>query len=85
MGYLSAKEMREQADLEIALLWHLTSNHYPPLPEQMVPVARRAVELARAGHWNETMVLPKFIEYKGRIRMGVWEAVESMHLQAFID
>lgn len=63
MGRLGAAAFAEQveegnASLRTAISWHLTSNHYPPLPDFFVPVALRAIELGQAEEWDEEIDLP---------------------------
>lgn len=70
MGRLGAEAFAEQVDegnvsLTGAVSWHLSSNHYPPLPAFFVPVAIRAIELARDEEWDEDIDLPRFcVEHK---------------------
>lgn len=70
--------------LAIALEWHLRSNHYPPHPAALVPVALRAVELASDDLWDEDIDLPEGIEYKDGTTITVYEAIEAFHLDAFV-
>ncbi len=45
MGHLSAVGMADAApSLEIALEWHLTHNHYPPVPVSMVGPCVEAID-----------------------------------------
>lgn len=65
MGRLGADAFAEQveegnASLRTALSWHLTSNHYPPLPTFFIPVAERAIELGQDEEWDELIDLPRF-------------------------
>lgn len=85
------------ASLRAALEWHLAHNHYPPHPTILIPVAEKAIELANKA-WNddlpegdiyiiwETQIdLPEGVEFQGSPTVSVTEAIESMHLQAFLD
>jgi hypothetical protein len=63
MGAAGAQAFAEQVDegnvsLATAVSWHLTSNHYPPLPAFFVPVAIRAIELGQAEEWDAEIDLP---------------------------
>ena len=64
-GSLQAMEMAEMLEIESALSWHLTSNHFPPVPVSMVPVCIEAIENANAGDWMKNVSLPEGIGYKG--------------------
>lgn len=90
MGTGNAQGMNQQVlegnvDLDTALLWHLTSNHYPPVPAAMVPVARKAIEHANLGEWEESVRFPNGWEVNGRSEMSVEIIVDIMHLDAFIE
>lgn len=63
MGSLSAAAFSEQVaegnvSLRNAVSWHLTSNHYPPHPTFMVPVAVAAVEAGQDEDWDRQIDLP---------------------------
>lgn len=64
MGRLGALGMAEQVGegniaLRQAVSWHLTSNHYPPHPSYMVPVALAAIEAGQDEEWDRELELPK--------------------------
>jgi hypothetical protein len=89
MGSLQASEFAGAVDdgtiqLAVALEWHLRSNHYPPHPAFMIPVALRAVELASGDEWDEDIDLPEGVEYKGGTTITVYEAIEAFHLDSFV-
>jgi hypothetical protein len=89
MGRMGAMFMAEQVSdhkvsLEAALHWHLTSNHYPPHPGFMVPVALRAIQKARKGEWHKGVRLPNKVTFRG-IRMPlVSDLIEALQLEDFI-
>ena len=93
MGNTQATEFAGLVDegaveLAVAVGWHLRSNHYPPHPSFMIPVALRAVELANDGLWDERIDLPENegfkVEFRGSTTITVSDAVEAFHLDAFI-
>jgi hypothetical protein len=84
MGYMNALGMAEATDLQPALHWHLTANHYPPLPTSMVEVCARAVALAVDDDWNAEVPLPEGVSYLGRNTAPVHAVVENHHLEAFV-
>ena len=90
MGHGNAQGMKAQVDegnvdLDNALLWHLTSNHYPPVPAEMIPVAKKAIEHANLGEWEEMVEFPSGWEVNGLSEMSVEKIVEIMHLDAYIE
>lgn len=85
MGHMQAMEMAAHADLDTALRWHLTSNHYPPLPVALVEPAKQAIAFANEGQWDVPVALPDGISYRGREFAPVWAAVDGWHLDAFIE
>ena len=86
MGYFSALDMLRHANRNVALRWHLQSNHYPPIPDCMLPVIRRAITAAAHGKWDRMLRLPEGVNHKkyGK-RAPVWEVVKHAHLDAFIE
>ena len=63
MGSLGAAAFAEQVDegnvsLRTAVHWHLTSNHFPPHPTWMVPVALAAIGAVQNEDWDFDIDLP---------------------------
>ncbi len=59
MGRMQAEEMAAQdIKLEVAVEWQLRSNHYPPVPMEMVAIAVKAIKLCREGKYDETIKTP---------------------------
>lgn len=93
MGKLSALEIGHHApDLDAALIWHLRSNHLPPIPFDNLEPAKQAIKLGNraiaeedpAGQpselWDQGIYLPT----AGR-ELPVWRIIEGMHLDSFLD
>ena len=73
--------------LGIALLAHLTSNHFPPLPSSFVTPAKKAIELYNNGDYNATVSLED-TGYSHHVHgkdIPVLECIEIWHLDAFLD
>lgn len=86
MGHLQASEMsRFLGASYTALHWHLTCNHYPPLPQELVQTAQQAVEAANAGEWDKELHLPPGIALRGQQTATAALLVETMHLEAFLE
>lgn len=90
MGSMQAWEMARlgaemRVPLDVQLHYHLTVNHYPPVPQEMVPAVKRAVLKARAGDFNSRVRLPKGITHRRyKSLVPVSAMVESYHLEAFV-
>jgi len=90
MGNATATEMAKAVDdrlvsLRIALIWHLTSNHYPPYPEALVDVAIQAIEKANEYDFESRIDLPQDILFRAQTSINVMDALESMHLHSFVS
>ena len=91
MGRMTAVGCKDMVDegqmsLDNALMIHLRSNHYPPIPSSMVPVAKRALAKANKGEWNKKVRLPEGVEHRvhGKL-VPVHIVMEYMHLDSFLD
>lgn len=91
MGSLQASAFAEQVsegaiDIDFALSWHLSSNHYPPVPSVFLPTCKAAIVAVEGFEPYQLVELPDGIEWKdGRAEVEAWRIVESFHLDAFID
>ena len=79
MGRASAEDFVANASRDVALGWHLTSNHYPPIHPDFHPPIREAIELANCGEWDATVDLPN------GITKTVRSVVQEVHLEPFIE
>ena len=81
----AATTMTDMAGLDVALHYHLTANHYPPIPAAMIPVAKEAIEHAALGDYGSHVQLPEGVTYKdGSTSTPVYTIVESLHLEHFV-
>ena len=71
--------------LESALIWHLQSNHYPPLPLALLPVALKAIENGNAQLWDEEITMPEGIGFRNKPTAKTADVIETMHLDSFLD
>lgn len=91
MGHLAAADFAAHAPLSVALVWHLTANHYPALPAALAGPCERAIELARAGEWDaevdisEAGILVRKSNGEPTSTPTVSRLVEAAHLDAFIE
>lgn len=86
MGSLQATEMANSGlSLEDSLRWHLQVNHYPPIPEEMIPVCKEAIDLYNEGLENNTVDLPAGTYYRNTPYAPAWAIVDAHHLDAWIE
>lgn len=90
MGAMKSMEMAEAVNdgsinINDALRYHLTSNHYPPVPTTMIEPCRKAIILANDGMGDELVDLPQGIRYKGDPKAPAIEIIEAHHLEYFLD
>lgn len=87
MGRMQALEMGHYAPLNRALIWHLQSNHFPPMPLDLLPVARKAIELANQAIAEDDESLWQTMIYVSTAdkELSVSEIIEGMHLDSFLD
>lgn len=93
MGHLAAADFAAHAPLSVALVWHLTANHYPALPAALAGPCERAIELARAGEWDAEVSIEgagvqlRVHPYSDEAtdRPTVARLIEACHLEAFLD
>lgn len=94
MGYLNAYGAAQHAQLEQALAWHLTANHYPPVSIDFIPACKQAIqtfviaagstELKGEDHVYQQLC-NTYVDLPNGNRMSVVEVVEGLHLDAFVD
>lgn len=86
MGTMSAMGMVEEAGVnELTLGWHLQSNHYPPIPKAMIPVALEAIDAYNEEDVERTISLRDICQFQGKDSAPAYEIVDYMHLHSFID
>lgn len=84
MGLMGAMDAAQYADIDTALSWHLRSNHYPPVPIEMLPVAKLAIELALEEDYEARISLPEGVQWRGEDTAPVWSVIENFHLDAWL-
>lgn len=91
MGALQALAITEtDLSLEQQLSWHLSGNHYPPIPQVMVSVCIEAIDAVWENDNDRLIPLPKMEDgFQIRWRDGsteapAWAVVEHAHLDAWL-
>lgn len=85
MGRLQADEFAGLADIRTALSWHLSSNHYPPIPLVMLEPCLQAISNAELEDWNAEITLPDGILWRGSATCPTHALIEHAHLDSFIS
>ena len=85
MGSLQAHEMARLADFDTALRWHLSSNHYPPIPLSMLAPCKAAIAAYQGADYTREILLPAGVAYRGCATSPASAIVEQHHLAAFLE
>jgi hypothetical protein len=84
MGNLALRDMLENTELRQALSWHLTSNHFPPVPDIMIDPCLEAIRNAEDGEWDKLVSLPEGVGYKGLTVAPTEAIIDQHHLHSFL-
>ena len=73
-------------DIETQIGIHLSSNHYPPIPQFMVKTCIEAIDAVNdAGLWHLEIPLPEGVFYKNNLTTAPAHAIiDQHHLGAWI-
>jgi hypothetical protein len=87
MGSLSAKAMAEmnEVTLEQQLAWHLQSNHFPPVPANMVQPCIEAIDAYNDEDYQKLISLPEGVGYRGLTAAPASAIIEAHHLDAWLN
>ena len=81
MGRMQADEMARELPLDAALHWHLTCNHYPPLPVALVEPCKAAIEAGQDEDWLRPIPMPE--GFRQHVTAG--DLIEGLHLESFLE
>jgi len=89
MGRNLAYDLASSLDLESALLIHLKSNHYPPVPAEMVGACVEAITCYNNRESMDTEIsLPDIngfqVQYKGKTTAPAWAIIQQHHLDSWL-
>jgi hypothetical protein len=94
VGLHNAIGMTEtETTLEQQISWHLSGNHYPPIPQVMVPVCIQAIDALKDGDANREIPMPfdgerdgkPFqVTWRGQTTAPAWAIAEHAHLDAWL-
>ena len=88
MGRMTAIDLANNdygIDINEQIRYHLVANHYPPVPEIMVPVCVAAIDAVNdEGDWNKVLELPEGVSWRNLTSVPVHAIVEGHHLDPWI-
>jgi hypothetical protein len=84
MGYNTALDLAESFDLDQAILLHLRSNHYPPVPASMVEPCIDAIDAYYEEDYDKLIKLPEGVSWKGQDSCPASAIVDGHHLHAWL-
>ena len=85
MGRMQAESYASLFDRRQGLAAHLQSNHYPPIPLNMVTPCEQAIDLVNSGEGDVMVQLPETVFYKDRNEAPAQAIVEQHHLYPWVD
>jgi hypothetical protein len=87
MGRMTALALQEQGlSLEDQLAIHFSSNCYPPIPKQMIPVAVEAIDAYYEEDYAKVIKLPEGVQFRnGEDWVFASQAIESLRLDAWLE
>lgn len=84
MGHITAMDFAEMdIDIDLVLTFHLTSNHYPPVPLSMIEPCKAAIDAYWAGDCDVMIPMPEGVSYRGMNEAPAWAVIEQHHLHAW--
>jgi hypothetical protein len=85
MGRMTAMDIAtSDVSLEQQLSWHLAGNHYPPIPQSMIPVCIAAIDAYWEEDYSRMIPLPEGVEFRtGATSVSASQAIESLRLDAW--
>ena len=84
MGLNTAMDLAESFDLDQAILIHLQSNHYPPVPSSMVQPCIEAIDAYYDEDYDRLIDMPEGVSYRGRDKAPASAIIEQHHLEAWL-
>lgn len=85
MGQQSLDGMLEYGqDIRVVLGWHLSSNHFPPVPASMIDPCLAAIDAYFEDDLDREIELPEETSWRGKSTAPAWAIIEGHHLEGFL-
>jgi len=77
----------EEYEIELSRLLaiHLWTNHYPPVPPEMVPVALEAIQNYNDECGDVQIILPEGVTWRGQAEVPTLAVIGNFHLDPWLD
>ena len=72
-------------DLHTQISIHLSSNHFPVVPQVLVDPCIKAIESCNDGSWDAHVELPEGITYRGETSAPASAIVDGYHLHFWLE
>jgi len=86
MGHMTAIEITNATELSLRqqLKWHLTGNHFPPIPLEMIDPAKKAIDACNEDDYDRIIETP-FPHRKYGTRVPAWSIIKNLHLEEWLN
>ena len=86
MGSNFAHDLSSESSLtlEQQIAIHFSSNCYPPIPQFMVDVAVKAIQLVNSDEGNSLIKLPAGVSFRNAKEVSAYNAVDNLRLEAWL-
>lgn len=85
MGYALAQDLADTLGLRLALSIHLSHNHYPPVPAEMIEPCVLAIEAMNEDDDERDIDLPEGVLWRGQTTAPANAVVFGHHLEAWLS
>lgn len=73
------------SNLRQQLSIHLSSNHYPPVPNTMIDPCVAAIEAGNEDDFARLIDLPEGVTYRGSSQASAGSIIENHHLEFWLE
>ena len=86
MGATLAHEIANDPNMDLhhQLAFHLQSNHFPPIPLEMIKPCKEAIEAYWDDDYDKLISLPEGVGYRGLTVAPAHAIVDAHHLDAWV-
>jgi hypothetical protein len=85
MGYNTAMDLADSnIDIRTSLRYHLTGNHYPPVPASMVDACLDTIDAYHDEDYDRLIKLPEGVLWRGEDSAPANAIAEAHHLDAWL-